>query len=586
MSAFIFISTLGFSKTQVSENDYRGYYEVIYIDETPLPKITAESQERGFILFIRSTLDRIYKGTIPKSDEIKDSVSIFVAKGEYEPVQIGIYPLKDLKGVRISAGDLVDNKGNRIDKSNIDIKIIRYLAQRVGLDYMRYFGVLPKTIEKMEEIDISKGVTRGVWITIKAPLDAIPGKYQTEIKVSPENGKHAILKLEVEVLPFSIVSAPNNMYAAIYTSEFSRLSDTKDKKSIDKIWELAEKIFIDMKEHGMTTVSPESQLNYEEKDGHPAILDLEATLKLHKKVGFPHPVLYYNGPMLRSAKTKNAGNIRDYKANLHPDMARKIAKYYDEYCKKEGYPGVIYITVDEPGFGDGVGNFPPDTRQKIGYELYKAVKSVGGRTALTCTPDSIKPLADVVDWWILAWITPDVVSEAKSKKAKIGIYPNSAVMGQGTIYSRFVFGFYAWANNLEAVTPWTYPLSPSYSPDDFMKKGEGKYKVIDGFLGIDGKPITTIQWELVREGIDDAKYLYTLESAIKEAKSLSPSNPAIKSAEMLLDSIRKNVEMDIKKYKFEHYATGELLEQPLWKPSKFDQIRREIADLIRKIKGM
>jgi hypothetical protein len=47
-----------------------------------------------------------------------------------------------------------------------------------------------------------------------------------------------------------------------------------------------------------------------------------------------------------------------------------------------------------------------------------------------------------------------------------------------------------------------------------------------------------------------------------------------------LNSIKKNEEV------FEHYATGELLEQPLWKPSKFDQIRREIADLIRKIKGM
>lgn len=224
-----------------ADEPYRGYTEVLFTDDTPVPKPTDEDEKRGFIFFVRSTVDKVYRETVPKVEEIRDSASIFLAKDEYEPIQIGIYPLKDLGEVKFSATDLVDSSGNRIKADNIDIKVVRYLGQQVGVEYFKYFRIIPKTIEKMESIDINKGVTRAFWVTIKATLDAKPGKYQTDIKFTSAISKASVFKLEVDVLPFEIKSNPKILYAVAMTYEFHGLYDTKDKKGIDKIWELAEK---------------------------------------------------------------------------------------------------------------------------------------------------------------------------------------------------------------------------------------------------------------------------------------------------------------------------------------------------------
>ena len=574
-----------YSKTEVSEKETKGYYEVTYIDETPVPAVKSSDNDRGFIYFERSVLERIYRETVPKKNEIKDTVSISIAKDEYEPVQIGIYPLKDIGDVELLASDLTDSNGNKIDKSNVDIKVVRYLGQGVGLNYMKYFMVIPKTIEKMEKLDIKKGVTRALWVTIKAPASAKPGNYKAEINLKSEGIKNGKFTLEVEVLPFAVVSNPKIIYAVAMTYEFNGIYNAKGKDA-DKMWELAEKNFIDMKEHGMTAVFPHATAACLEQDGHPYLPDLEANLKLAKKVGFTKPVIWYEGPVLKSAKVKNLGNIKEYKSSVHPALAKNITRYYDAYCKKEGYPGVIYLPIDEPGLNDGLADGDaPDKRQKIAYELYKEIKAAGGETLLTCTPESIKNVENLVDWWVMAWITPELAANAKAKNAKLGIYPNGAVMGQGTVSTRLSFGYYAWANNLDAVTPWTYPVSAANAPLNFMRKGEGKTKAKDGYIGLDGKPVTIIQWELVREGIDDAKYLYTLETSVKEAKKSAINNPAVKEAENLIASIKENVEAASKNAKYEHYATGEILEQKIWNPAKFEQLRKQISELIKKLKG-
>ncbi|MFH1073989.1 MAG: glycoside hydrolase domain-containing protein [Candidatus Firestonebacteria bacterium] len=571
-------------KAKIAEKDCYGYYEVPYVEETPPPSLKDADKNRGFVLFVRSYMERIYRETVPKQKEIVNFSSVSLALGEYEPVQIGIYPLVDLKSVKFTASDLVAAQGNKIDKSNIDIKVIRYLCRPVGASYMNNMMVIPKTIEKMEEIDINRGVTRGLWITVKAPFEAKPGKYKTDITLSSAEKQSGVFELEVEVLPFEIKANPKNIYCTAMTYEFKRLWELKDKKLINKTWEIAGKLFADMKEHGMTTVSPESQLNYEEKDGHPSITDLEAVLKLHKKIGFSHPVIYYFGPMLKTAKAKNFGSIREYNPKKHPERAKKMAEYYTAFCKKNGYPGVMLFPVDEPGLADGLlPGDPSDKRQKIALELCRAIKEGGGETCLIFNSKAVEILGDIADTWILSGLTAETVKLAREKGKKAGYYPNAAVMGNGTVESRLSFGFYPWAFDLDAVTPWTNTLSPFRAPGDFLRKGEGKYRVIDGYLGMDGKPITNIQWELVREGIDDAKYLYTLETALREVKKTESNPAAVKEAEDFLFALKKEAETSLKG-PFDHFRTGELLEQPVWKPAKFEETRKRMVELVRKLK--
>jgi hypothetical protein len=65
------------------------------------------------------------------------------------------------------------------------------------------------------------------------------------------------------------------------------------------------------------------------------------------------------------------------------------------------------------------------------------------------------------------------------------------------------------------------------------------------YPSVDG-PLPTIGWEGLREGIDDAKYVYTLKYAISEARK---SNDPIlikkaKEAEEIIENILKNINLD------------------------------------------
>ena len=60
------------------------------------------------------------------------------------------------------------------------------------------------------------------------------------------------------------------------------------------------------------------------------------------------------------------------------------------------------------------------------------------------------------------------------------------------------------------------------------------------YPGPDG-PIPTERWEMIRAGIIDGKYLYTLEARIAAAKKAGTAAPAVAAGEALLSEIRNAV---------------------------------------------
>src|ERR1041385_8327688 len=100
---------------------------------------------------------------------------------------------------------------------------------------------------------------------------------------------------------------------------------------------------------------------------------------------------------------------------------------------------------------------------------------------------------------------------AKQAHANLAVYANATMIGEGTYFTRFLFGYFSWANRLKGMLPWTYPMQPKRFPRNIDGKGEGALNINEGFLGLDGNPIPTVQWELAREGIDDAKYAVTID---------------------------------------------------------------------------
>jgi hypothetical protein len=99
-----------------------------------------------------------------------------------------------------------------------------------------------------------------------------------------------------------------------------------------------------------------------------------------------------------------------------------------------------------------------------------------------------------------------------------GAYANDGVLQEGNlIANRYINGFFLWRARITGIMNWIFdwPMGTNPFIDDFDSSKDAcivypPYCAGELF-------IPTLQWEGIREGIDDYKYLYTLDVMIKDA---------------------------------------------------------------------
>ncbi len=573
-------------------------------DDTPRPKPSEAQQQDGFIPFRRSVLERIYSTSWPQPGQEVGTVDLQAARGEYEAAQVGVYALRDLKQLQVTVSDLEDGAHHVIPSASIVVRMERYYGVRLSIRVKDRFGVVPKTLEVAVPIDVPAGTTRPYWITVHVPDEQPGGLYRGSIAFAHE-GRRTSLAITVEVVPIKLLEA-DVLYGMLSMNALAHAGRALEREGIDGSQEISEALndrrgsragllvqeadlmVADQREHGMTTFNPRSDDTYRERDGHPDLPDLELGMELYRKYHFPQPMVYFPVNLLKTNKINRSWNYKQYDPAVDIPMARKIAAYYTQRFRDAGLPGIVFVPVEEPNLRSGVSRLDaPDTRQKIAHELNRAMKEAGGTMAMTCTPESVKCAMEYLTYWIMAFkrFTPRVYEMAKQAGAKLCIYANGTVMGQGTYFPRFLFGYFVWANQLKGMLPWTYPLQPNHFPRNPGHRAEGGLNVRDGFIGLDGKPIPTIQWELCREGIDDARYLVTIESLIPQARArgTSAAGRAADDAERLLAEIRAGVGRDVTQYSFEDPQTFEPRPSGGWDAARFEATRRRSFTVLQEL---
>jgi hypothetical protein len=130
--------------------------------------------------------------------------------------------------------------------------------------------------------------------------------------------------------------------------------------------------------------------------------------------------------------------------------------------------------------------------------------------------------------------------------------------------ARMTYGFGFWHSGFKTLIPWIY----SYDEGDPFNYLDGYYMDFFNRHEPDGTPIPVAMWEAYREGYDDYRYVYTLESLIAEAKrggkpaAVRAATEAEKELSGVWDAIRVQP-----KYKYDG----------LWSPAEFDAYRWLVA---------
>jgi len=453
------------------------------------------------------------------------TITIEASPGEFEPGSFVVGAFRSLKNVTLVPIDL--KAGNQVlPKENVDVRVVKVWEQagqgprktkpvKVGellvkddtapfLDSYNAQGHysapnIPNILSV--RTNIAPGESKQFWVTVKVPQDTPPGDYQGGIHIeSLDSGIREVLGIQLKVLPIRL-QEPHQDRIIYYRGSLdpARGGDFVGEDRFTK--ELK-----DIRDHGFTGVTLyDSQEQY-----------VRRAVELTASAAFPGPIIF-----------------------IEPNPTfLNIAKAYS-------IPALFY-GVDEP-------NDPE--RIKAHLEKAARIRSGGGKIVVAINRNWALRLADSKDLndpldAVNFALTPDflqwvqTVGPAKDRWRFAKSWYYWQIMMEKPGLHRLLSGFFLWRSRLDGIFPYVYQhLSPPYSPFDDFAPWVGDYRVhMVTYPSADG-PIPTLQWEALREGIDDLRYLTTLENLIEKARtsSLPEVAEAVTRASALLDDLAQKI---------------------------------------------
>lgn len=460
------------------------------------------------------------------------------APGEFATLALRVETGADAPTVSVEIGDLQGPSGAKLARG--EARLLRAIPARVTLGASRRPAVVPEWL-----VPIGRGLPRGgaveVRVLLRAPQKGPSGPYAGALRVIGEAG--ATLKqipVRLTVLPFEL-SRPKALMAMLYTYEFRYLErydpdfvpQPKRRPASERAGfvEQGRAMVRDMAEHGMTAIFPHSSLDLLRKDGGLQFPDLEMSLKTAREEGMTGLPGFFIGNLLNA----QWADVPRFDPRRDPPLCLEVATRVGAIAKAAGFPGIVVVPSDEPNDTNG-------RKLPVARQLLKAAQGAAGVqfgvTSGSERFESPKALGDLHKVSIFeAQAPPAAWDEMKRSGHDVWIYENDTTEGHSPLWSRFVFGVWGWRTGLDGITAWTHPL---YTFDPYWERPRVD---ADGHAVPErddtGRPIGTIEWEGIREGVDDRRYLDTLSDAIEEARSRKAPTAA---AEAVLADLRKTVD--------------------------------------------
>jgi len=504
-----------------------------YVDDKPVPAATDQERARGFLAFGRPYVDLVFENAVPLASERFGKLDLRMARGEYEPATFATRALRDLAGVRVSV------KGGTLPAGWVDVRLARPMVKRFHAKFTEFGRTgdagtkgeyelmrVPTWLAKTKGVDLAEDTSAWWWLTIHADEEAAPGTYSGTVTIEQEGTPAAaVAEIEVTVLPFDLEEA------AGYNFGFY------DPSHNEQYWTIADR-FADQRAHGMTSVGWHGRagLKLSLADGRVRV-DFQGSAVAHvmdayRDAGFPEPLLWLMRDDIYRWCTEEADGDERKAGTLFTQVIRAI----ENERRVRGWPEIIYQPQDEV-----IGH---PKRMKEARHKIKWLKEAGVRTEMDhfCTGPSgerkayveeLLPFTDVITnrfttrpiWYPLGW---DEMVEWAGDNGKIlwtyNITDAKTFPSPTTL--RFTHGWFfrTFGRTCTGIYLWQYAGvhgDPYNESDPERNRGEKfddmTYRIpADPGRGYSGGP--TIEYECMREGIDDLRYIITLERAIEEGR--------------------------------------------------------------------
>lgn len=486
--------------------------------------------ERPLIVYRLDTITntRVLPNSYPDvPGEKEGELRLAGCRGEYESASFAVYARRELPNLKLEISDL--HCGNGIlPKSSFEPYVVKCWYQ-AGRDVMFHDGVKrfvpelllkddalvrvntqnetnevrsteesgatrylpasdkdPQTLEQLRPMDAATlqpvtvpGKTlKQFWLTLRIPDDAAGGIYTGIVQLSASGIKTVEIPIKVTVHDFELAH-PKMVYSIYYPG---KLNAEPTQGTIAAHYKSEEQMRVelaDMVAHGVQY--PNLWQAYS-KELVPRVL------KLRQEAGMPNDMLFINTPP--GAPASAAGTVNGWR----------------ELTEDFGYDDIYLYGLDEAH----------GTQLRIQKPSWENVQKAGGKMyASAWKEDPFEVMGSRLD--VLVWsggCQPDKAKQWHSVGSKIFSYSNPQVGVEEPLLYRYNYGLALWKADYDGSMTFAYQYAYGHIWNDFdsekFRDHVFAYPTVNGVVG-------TLQWEGFREGVDDVRYITTLEQAIEEA---------------------------------------------------------------------
>ncbi len=501
--------------TQPSVPD--NYKEIPFEETAPAPTLSANEKQQGFMIFHRPAMEPVYPNTYPQATERITELSAFATLGEFEPLTFSIYPIRDLKNLHVTVSDLKSAKGDVLKKTEIDVRLITYW--NIGYPFYTSHSTYRRVPELLEKVTVHSSPAfecQRWWLTVHVPEKSVPGIYKGEITVSDDSANPIKIPVRFRVLGFNLLSDPQKHYSTYFDMKNEIQYGDKSNKEARLMLDNEYKA---MKDLGMNMI-PTMSLDWDTLNNK-ILLRHSEEMKRMMQFGLEGPVPVTAGRVIHAIYKKFTpeGEVHSHwKITKMPPTGfyKYIKDKFREFVKEskaKNWPEFYCCPIDEVAAES----------KEFGVKIFKMVKDAGMKTYITKNP--VAPDAPDYQEQISAWCSQPFsvnYSEIKNQnKWEYWSYPNHnaceikdrLTMCKG---GRMTYGYGFWRSGYKTLIPWHWAWVMEPGQFDYLRsRRSGCGQRIDN----NDEVIPSVYWENFREGIDDNRYIYTLQQAIWEREN-------------------------------------------------------------------
>jgi hypothetical protein len=475
---------------------------------------SAADGRRGFVVFQRDPMQDVSYNDSPWQREVRDRLRAQAFAGEYEPVTLAIVPLRDLGNVHVSVGDL-EGPASTIPASRIDLGHVSYRIRRVTMEGSVY-TISPRLIMPGGVAPMPAGITRRFWMTVRTPADARPGVYKGTITIRAEMGGTTRIPLEFRVRSgrLDAVDIPAGPFG--YTVGIPWFSE--DPAAARYNQQMVKKSLQKMRDYGFTACSGLPSISYQGFDKGKPVLDFasaDASMRLLKELGFLAVSSYGGGVSGFNVYYQDTGAMSSAGFSDYSAFVKAIYSAIGEHARQQEWIPVYFNLADEP-IGDDL------TRAAENAEVYRRAFPKG--PPYFTGASSFKG-NDRQDPHFRLSRALHVVSWNDHDQPAVDLIHNAG--GEWGFYnggSRWTYGTYMY----KAVKQYGMKFRLSWHWN--VVAGDPYYALDcreDDFAWCNASPggdlILSVEFERLREGLDDYRRLLTLARLVAQHPDASAS---------------------------------------------------------------